>query len=153
MSEFDLPLSVQILFFLLLFLLVGIYPAWKRTAAKIKKILKRGEKGGGDSLGEVETERSIGQPLSSPLDDFEIMVLRRLAQAGDKGLTRKQLDGALFLGKKRVNTSLQTLMQRGLVSLAISPLLRFRFYLTASGRAYAIEQEFIPRIREGKIPH
>jgi hypothetical protein len=151
-SEFDLPLSVQVLFFLFLFLLVGIYPAWKRTAAKIRKLLKRAEKGEGGSLGEAEIESSIGQPLSSPLNDFEIMVLRRLAQTGDRGLTRKQLDGALFLGKKRVNKSLQTLIQRGLVYLAISPLLRFHVFLSAPGRAYAIEQEFIPRIREGKVP-
>ena len=152
MSESDLPLSVQFLLFMLLFVLVGIYPAWKRTAAKIRKLLNRGEKGEDSTLVEVESNISIGQPLSSPLDDFEVMVFRRLAQHGDKGLTLKQIDVALFLGKKTVNKSLQTLMQRGLVYLAISPLLRFRFYLSDSGRAYAIEQEFIPRIREGKIP-
>lgn len=148
----NLPMPVMFLFFLLLFLLVGLYPAWRRTSAKIKRLLKSRDKEQGLSAGGLEpeqTEMFVEQTLSSPLDDFEIMVIRRLSQEGDKGLSRKQIDAALFLGKETVNKSLQTLMRRGLVYLAISPLFIFRFYLSDQGLIYAIEHEFILPIHDG----
>ena len=147
----DLPMPIMFLFFLLLFLLVGIYPAWKRTAAKLRGLLKGQEQEGGLSAGDFETELAVEQPLSAPMDDFEIMVLRRLAQNGSKGLTRKQIDADLFLGKETVIKSLQALMRRGMIYLAISPLFSFRFYLSDQGYSYAIEHEFIPRVHEGNM--
>jgi len=41
-------------------------------------------------------------------------------------------------------------MRRGLVYVAISPLLRVRFYLSDQGRVYAFEHEFIPSLFEAE---
>lgn len=144
----ELPMSILFLLFLGLFVLVGLYPAWKRTATKLKRLMRErtGEGVFMDDMGSGEEEVFSGQAAFAALDDFEIMVLRRLAQNGDKGLTVRQLDADLFLGKETVTGALQGLMKKGLVFVAISPLFRFRFYLSEPGRAYAIEHEFIPEL-------
>ena len=151
MSLTDLPIPIMFLFFLLLFLLVGLYPAWKRTAVKFKGLLKKHEKEGGLSAGDFDTEMAVEQLPFAPLDDFEIMVLRCIAQNAGNGFTRKQIDAELFLGKSTVNKSLQTLMRRGLVYLAISPLFLLKFHLSDQGRVYAIEHEYIPRVHAGDV--
>lgn len=138
--------------FLLLFMLVGIYPAWKRTSAKIREFIQKHAKPGGLSAGDLDAGQSamfVSQPLTSPLDDFEIMVLRRLAQNGAKGLTRKQIDADLFLGLETVKEALQSLLHRGLIHVAMTILLSVRFYLSEEGHAYALDHEFIPRIQDG----
>ena len=148
----ELPMPVMFMVFLLLFMLVGIYPAWKRTAAKIREFIKNHAKAGGLSAGDLDagqSDRLVSQPLTSPLNDFEIMVLRRLAQDGAKGLTRKQIDADLFLGLETVKEALQSLLRRGLIHVAMTILLSVRFYLTEEGHAYALDHEFIPRIQDG----
>jgi len=39
----DLPQHILFLIFLLFFVVAGIYPAWKKLAAEIRKILKKAE--------------------------------------------------------------------------------------------------------------
>ena len=149
----DLPMSILFLLFLIIFLLVGMYPAWKRVSSKIRRLLKaHGKDGAGeeDSYDSQHVVEFDEQELDSQMSDFEIMVIRKLAQNDSKGLTRKQIDADLFLGKETVNSALQNLMRRGFVYVAISPLLRIRFYLSDQGRVYAFEHEFIPSLFEAE---
>ena len=149
----DLPMSILFLFFLVIFLLVGLYPAWKRFSSKIRMALKGHGRDGREYVGSYinqQVEVSGVQESDSQLDDFEIMVIRKLAQSDSNGLTRKQVDADLFLGKETVNSAMQSLMRRGFVYVAISPLFRIRFYLTEQGRIYAFEHEFIPNLIEAE---
>lgn len=145
----DLPMSVLFLLFLLLFLLIGLYPAWRRTAVKIRRLFRGGGLGRGLEVDDFEADQEIlpdGQTSYAPMSDFEVMVLRRIAQDAGRGVTRKQIDADLFLGKETVMEALRALMRRGLVDIVVSPLFSIKFYLSEQGRRYAIENEFIANI-------
>jgi len=49
------------------------------------------------------------------LNDFEIIVIRRLAQAGGKALSRKQLNAPFLLGTAVLHKTLKSLHRRELI--------------------------------------
>lgn len=148
----ELPLSILFLFFLLLFILIGLYPAWKRVAAKIRRLKGHGK------LDRPATERFrsdrastfVRAQATSRLNIHEMIVFRQLAHSSAKGLTRKQIGTDLHLEPVNVNQALKSLSRRGLVSVAVNPLFRVRFYLSEKGYRYAGEQDFIPIIQKNK---
>ncbi len=146
----DLPLSFLFLFFLLIFVLIGLYPAWQRTAAKIRKHLQASGKPQEPLPEPFKSEQTAifsGQQTTLALNDFEIFVLKRLAQNGGKALSRKQINADLHLEPAILSTTLESLRRRRLIQIAMTPLLGIRFYLSENGRDYAIEQGFIPGTR------
>ncbi len=148
----ELPLPVLVLIFLSVFVLIGLYPAWQRLAAKIRKYLERiggseGPFGGGL---EGRQEASPAQQTTSQLNDFEMLVLWRLSQNGNKGLSRKQINANLHLESANLHAALESLAHRGMVRVAITSLFGIRFYLSEKGRSYSIELGFIPKIHHQK---
>ncbi len=147
----DLPLSTLVLFFLLIFVLIGLYPAWQRTAARIRKVLQSAEMSEGPLSGPLNRgHRAVTeeQPSSAPLNDFEIIVLRRVAQNGGKAFSRKQLNAELHLESAILQQTLKSLYRRGLVQLIVTPWFGQRYYLSEKGRAYALAQGFILEIHQ-----
>lgn len=145
----DLPLPVLFLIFLLLFVLIGLYPAWKSRLTKFRRRLA-------PAMTPARVQAGIKQPklagswpdVSKPLDSYEILIFRRLAQVGGQGLSRKQLVTALYLGGEHVQQGLRALHDRGLLSITVSQWFSIRFTLSEKGRTYAIAQDFIPRVQE-----
>ena len=84
------------------------------------------------------------------MNDFEIIVIRRIAQAGGKTLSRKQLNAPLLLGTAVLHKTLKSLHRRELIHVRISTLLGQRFTLSETGRRYAIEQGYVINIHERK---
>ena len=154
MSLFDLPQSVMFLLFLSLFVLVGIYPVWQRLSVKIRKTLKaQYESGvpvedGGNSF-EYDQEALFVDPLiTTPLNDYEVFVLRRLAQSDGVALSRKKITADLFLGPVNIKSALDSLLKRGMLHIGISYLLGIRFSLSERGRNYALGQGFVVSMRQ-----
>jgi hypothetical protein len=149
----DSPLSNLVTLYLIAFVLIGIYPALRRTVERLRKIVRSGSRSKmlvATSPGDVHAG-IFAEPLSSrPLNDFEIIVLRRLAQAGDKALSRKQVNAPLLLGTEILHKTLWSLHRRGMIRIRVSPLLGQRFVLSEAGRQYAIEQGYIIKIHERK---
>ncbi len=145
----DLPMSVLFVIFLLGFLLLGIYPAWKRTAEKARRLLEK-HSGSLEPLTELfdpapPTEKPL-KPLRQEIDDFENLLLWRLSQPPIKGLSRKQLRESLHLESSALRAALESLSRKGLVHIRISPLFGFRFSLSETGYAYAVEQGYITQL-------
>lgn len=142
----DLPLPVLVSLFLTVFVVVGIYPAMRRAVAKLRRLRRTAAQAKtplAPNYDNVHTERSDRSPAAAPLNDFEIIVLRRLAQADGKTLSRRQVNAPLHLGRANLDRTLQSLNRRGLAQLHLSPLLGPRFSLTEAGRRYALEQGYI----------
>jgi len=141
----ELPMSVMFLFFLWLFLLLGFVPMWKKARAKMRRI-RRERQAQGTQVAEhwsderQETVRSSGGLLS----DYETFVLRRLAQAGRSGLSRKRLQKELFMDQATFAATLESLHRRGMVGIGLTLWRGVRFQLTRRGHDYAVEQGFIP---------
>ncbi len=145
----DLPQHILFSIFLLLFVLIGVYPAWKKTAAMLRKVLQKASPAEASDNVQVSTDMADfhAEPYqNSHLNDFEIFVLRRLAQESRKALSRRQINADLHLEAPMLKAALQSLLKRGLISMSLGYLSGLRFYLSASGRNYAIEQGFIPSI-------
>ena len=145
MPETGLPQYILFLFFLVLFVVTGIYPAWKRLAERIRII-----------LGEAAEETGAGRPTQKkapadglisvpdePLSDFELFILNHLAQQDKHKLTRKQLNANLHLEPEPLKTGLKSLARKGFISLEISSFFQPRYALTDKGYRYAVEQGFI----------
>lgn len=148
----DLPLTLLVALFLALFVLVGIYPALQRFAESLRKLTQPGaqqKKPAVASRADVHAEIFAGQPGSRPLNDFEIIVLRRLAQA-NKALTLKQVNAPLLLGTDVFHKTLRSLHQRGMIEVKVSSLLGQRFVLSEAGHRYAVEQGYLVEIHERK---
>jgi len=149
----DIPLSELVILFLTVFVLIGIHPAIKRGMAKVRKLLDQTVKTGqpfAPPLEAVHTEIFSAYPNSESLNDFEIIVLRRIAQAGGKALSRKQVNEPLLFGDAVLGRTLKSLNQRRMVSVRISRLLGQRFVLNEAGRRFALEQGYIVQVRESK---
>jgi DNA-binding MarR family transcriptional regulator len=144
-----LPLDVLVVLFLSIFVLIGISPALKRIAKRIRKLVHSAAQSKElvvTAFRDVHAEIFTDHPGSRQLNDFEIIVLRRLAQAGDKNLSRKQVNEHLLLGKAILHKTLKSLHRRGLIHVKLSTLLGQRFTLSEAGRQYAIEQGYIINI-------
>jgi hypothetical protein len=84
------------------------------------------------------------------LNDIEIIVLRRIAQAGRKSLSRKQINESLLFGDEVLSKTLKSLYRRGYLNLRMSKFMGPRFILSDTGRRYALEQGYIVQLREHK---
>ncbi|MBE0577541.1 MAG: hypothetical protein IH613_16805 [Desulfuromonadales bacterium] len=153
MSFSDLPLSAQVVLFLSVFVLIGIQPALKRAGEKIRKLVHSADQSNepfATLLQDVHADVFAEQPTSQHLNDFEIIVLQRLAQSDDKALSRKQLNTALLLDTAIFQKTLRSLHRRGLIRIKVSTLLGQSVLLSEAGRQYAIEQGYIIKVQERK---
>lgn len=145
----DLTLALMFVIFLALFVIIGIYPSFKRGASRIRSYIHQQEK---QSWTGVEVLKNAQQSsFTTPqqllrLNDFEIFVLRRLAQAGGKGLTRRQLQDDLHFDPVIIRDALASLSDQGLVQAEFLSLFRIRFGLSVRGREFAVEQGYLPSL-------
>jgi DNA-binding MarR family transcriptional regulator len=149
----DIPLDAQVILFLVIFVLIGIYPFIKKSMAQLRKLMDAADKPQkmfSSLIKDVHQEVFAEQLTSGPLNDFEIIVLRRIAQAGGKSMSRKQINEALLFGDAVLTRTLQSLYRRGYLNLRISKFMGKRFILSESGRRYAMEQGYIVSLRERK---
>ena len=149
----DMPMRLLVILFLTVFILIGINPAIQKAAVSLRKLLRSAAQRKeliGTRLDDVHEEVFAESRSSRQLNDFEIIVIRRLAQAGGKALSRKQLNAPLLLGTAVLQKTLKSLHRRELIHVRISTLLGPKFTLSETGRQYAIEQGYIIRIREPK---
>lgn len=150
----EMPLPTMIILFLAVFVLIGIYPALKRSAEKLRKHLDAAAQAKHPLAALIAPlqARVSASPASGPLNDYEIIVLQRIAQAGGKALTRQQVNAPLLFGKEILNRTLRSLNSRGLVDLKLSPLRTHRFTLSEAGRRYAVAQGFVIALHEARQP-
>ncbi len=139
MLSADLSTAILFILFLMLFVAIGIFPAWKRTARRLRDLLARRAQPGPPAAGAEEGE-------SLRLDDFDIFVLRRLAQAGGQGLSRRQLQAALHFEPLLLGKTLASLQERGLVEVVMPLGFGSRLCLSARGRAFAAREGYLPSI-------
>ena len=152
MAPVDRYTAILFIVFLMFFLAVGITPSWTRTAAKLRGLLQRRRALRQPGIGTVEapaptTYETPRQTLQ--LNDFDIFILRRLAQASPRGLSRRQLQAALHFTPPLVQSALAALQERGLVQMAAPIGLARRFRLSARGRDFAVAQGYLPQLRRG----
>jgi hypothetical protein len=155
MSLSDIPLNALVVLFLAIFFLIGIYPAVKRTVERLRKLVHSAAQPKtpiAPLLNDVHAEIFADQSISRQLNDFETLVLRRIAQAGGKPLSRKQVNAPLLLGTAILHKTLSSLHRRRLIHVKLSTLLGQRFALSETGRQYALEQGYIIKINERKGP-
>ncbi len=149
----DMPMRLLVILFLAVFVLIGINPAIQKAAMSLRKLLRSAAQRKeliGTRLDDVHAEVFAESRSSRQLNDFEIIVIRRLAQAGGKALSRKQLNAPLLLGTAVLQKTLKSLHRRELIHVRISTLLGPKITLSETGRRYAIEQGYIIHIREPK---
>ena len=149
----DIPLSVLVALYLAIFVLIGIYPFIQKSLYQIRKHMDAANKPQEMFNSRVLDVRPGIFPehlTTEPLNDFEIIVLRRIAQVGRKALSRKQINETLLFGDAVLTKTLKSLYRRGYLNLRISKFLGQRFILSESGRRYAVEQGYIVQLREGK---
>jgi len=145
----DLPQSILFTIFLLLFVLIGVYPTWKKTAALLRRALQKNEQAADSDILTTSSEQAgfhADQHHAAQLNDFETFILHRLAQNSSKALSRRQINAELHLEPQMLKPALESLLQRGLLRMSIGFIGGTRYYLTASGYNYAIDQGFIPNI-------
>ena len=153
MSLSEMPLRLLVILFLAAFVLIGINPALQKIALRLRKLLHSAAQRKdlvGTRLKDVHAEIFAETRDSRQLNDFEIIVIRRLAQAGFKALSRKQLNARLLLGNAILHKTLKSLHRRGLVHVKLSTLLVQQFILSQAGRQYATEQGYIVNTHERK---
>ena len=149
----ELPVSLLVIIFLTIFVLIGINPGLKRAARQLRKRLNfagLSKDPFATRLNGVHAELFAGPPSSRPLNDFEIIVLQRLAQSGGKSLSRKELNAPLLLGPSILHQTLDSLHGREMLAVTVSPLLAQQFILTATGRRYVIERGYMVEVHERK---
>jgi hypothetical protein len=149
----DIPLSFLVVIFLAIFVLIGIYPAFKRNVLKIRKLLEDKTRSGdpfASMLDDAHAEIFTDYPSSEPMNDFEIIVLRRIAMARGKVLSRKQVNEPLLFGDAVLGKTLRSLYRRRMISLRRSKFIGQRIVLSEAGRRYALEQGYIVQIQDRK---
>jgi hypothetical protein len=131
--------------------MIGINPAIKKASAKLRKLLdsaKQSYAPFATRLEDLHSEIFVEPEASRRLNDFEIIVLRRLAQAGGKALSSKQVNEPLLLGTAILHKTLKSLHRRRLIRVQLSTLLGQRFVLSSEGRQYALEQGYIVEVHD-----
>ena len=149
----DIPLSFLVLIFLTIFVLIGIQPTFRRTALKIRRLIESKARSGepfAPLLDNAHSDIFPDSPSHEPMNDFEIIVLRRIAMARGKALSRKQINEQLLFGDAVLDKTLRSLYMRRMIALRISRFLGQRFVLSKAGHHYASEQGYIVQIQDRK---
>ncbi|PLX83840.1 MAG: hypothetical protein C0617_09940 [Desulfuromonas sp.] len=141
----DAPLSNLVLLFLAAFLLIGISPFLGKVVARMRG--SSGRPGRPKEPGRAALEQPSGE-MNEPLhlNAYEAIVLRRLAQAGRRGVSLRSVDTDLGIAPSLIASALESLHARGFVRLAITLLGRTRVHLSGKGRGYAQEHGYVPTL-------
>lgn len=143
----DLPMPILFAIFLLLFVLLGVYPAWKKTVSRVRRLLNEQHDQAGFEGAEIKAREQLPSTAASAnLNDYDIFVIRQLALAGGKGLSRRQLVEQLHVEPALIRRTLASLVERGVLGIGLSRLFGIRYALSAAGHAYAVAQGYIPQI-------
>jgi hypothetical protein len=148
----DVPMTIMFVVFLVLFLGSFLYPVWKSRAAKLRDLLRSRRASRGPAVGPIE--EPLAATFETPrqqllLNDFDVFILRRLALAGRRGLSRRQLQAELHFSPGLTGKTLASLQERGLIRMVMPLGFASRFCLSARGRDFAVEQGYLPAIRKG----
>lgn len=140
------PISDLFVVFLAMFVMMGLMPLFDKLVIRISKYLKT--RGQPDVLERARvkgaSEELYGEPEKAlELYDFEIILLRDLAQAGWKGLSLKHITAELHLEPLFTEQTLTSLQNSGLVLSLDIVLFGKRFFLTRKGREYSKRQGLI----------
>ncbi|HEX9776603.1 MAG TPA: hypothetical protein VGA63_00505 [Geopsychrobacteraceae bacterium] len=145
----ELPLAILFLVFLALFVLIGTSPLLPRLLALLGGLLRDSRRGPAAGTREPGAPEDV-RWKDSALNDYEILVLRKLAMSGGKGLSSRALADALYFQPPTVRKHLHSLNRKGLVR-AVKPYpFGERFYLSAPGREYALEHDLVPRVSRAR---
>lgn len=142
----DLTDAILFMLFLGLFVLFGTTPVLPRLFAFFGKLLRKRLR-----LPEAESgpsQSAEGRPQAwrgGELNDYEIILLRKLVMTGSKGLSRRGLINALYFKPESVDQALETLHRRGLIQARKGTLFGVRFRLSVAGMEYASRQDMVPR--------
>lgn len=151
MKPTDLPLNILFIFFLGLFLLLGLLPAIRRRSLQLRQFLHRksGASKARDST--LNTGRAALQLAQNQkrgeLNDFEKLSLWQLSQAGKKGLSTAQLENQLHLEPALAKGVLRSLQDKEFVGHYRDWLLISRYRLSRRGYDYACSKGMIADIR------
>jgi hypothetical protein len=147
----DLPMDKLFLFFLVLFVVITLYPAWAKTAGRIRRFYQEhaGRAAGPVVPGGAEATTFETWQQGVRLSDLEFFLLWRLAMAGRGGLSRRQLQDDLHLAPAVVRANLASLQERDLVRVTALRGLTFRYGLSEKGRQFAVQEGYLPDIRRG----
>lgn len=148
----ELPMNLLFLLFLVLFVAMGILPAWKRFVGGFRQAMEKWTSAGS---GPRVPDAAAPPPAAArhaglEWNDYEYFVFRRIALAGDKGLTRRQLRDQLHLDPQNIERALAALQRQGLVRPAMPRGFAPRYALDEKGRAIAVEEGYQPRLRSGE---
>jgi hypothetical protein len=149
----DLPLPVLVALFLAIFVMIGVHPALRKAAQKIRDLLHSispPDKPVAPLHKDVHAGIFADTAGTRQLNDYEIIVLRRLAQSGGKALSRKQVNAPLLFGDAVLHKTLRSLHRRGLLKVQLSTWFGQRFSLSKAGHRYALEQGYVIKIHERK---
>lgn len=149
----DIPVSVLVVLFLTIFVLIGIHPFIQKSMVQLRKFLDAADKPQemfSSLIKDVHKETFPEHLTMGPLNDFEIIVLRRIAQAGKKPLSSKQINESLLFGDVILTKTLKSLYRRGYLNLRVSTFIGRRFVLSDAGHRYAMEQGYIVQLHEHK---
>lgn len=142
------PLSLKFLLFLVLFVLLGTSPVLQRLIALAGGLLRK--------LARQRVKAPEASSHQRPddlhhvrlnLNDHDILVLRALAMAGEKGLSARGLNGRLHFKPENLQRSLEALFESGLIKGEPRYLFWLRFSLSERGRDYAVAQDYIPHLQ------
>jgi len=138
----DLPMAIMFLVFLSLFILLGTSPVLHRLIGFIGSLLSRSKRLHGQT--EDKTSEGPSWRENAP-NDYEIILIRKLAMSGDRGLSRRMLIKTLYFKPQSVDRALHSLGRRGLVRAKKMSFIGVRYCLTRNGQEYARQQDLIPR--------
>lgn len=152
MALINFPMRIMFLFFLITFLLIGIFPTVRRSTFKLRQSLEtRADKKNVSRKSVTQstlTLESAQRQGSQQLNDFDVFILWQLAQAGRKGLTHRQIENQLHLDSTTAKKSLQSLRRKGLIHSSKRYLFKNRYKLSATGYEFTVAKGFSPRIHQ-----
>lgn len=138
----DLPMAIMFLVFLSLFILVATSPVLHRLFALVGSLLS----GSNRFLGQGEEKISEAHSWrDNALNDYEIILVRKLAMTGDRGLSRRMLINSLYFKPQSVDRALKSLSRRGLIRAKKTSFWGVRHCLSTNGQEYARQQDLMPR--------
>lgn len=136
--------------FLLLFMLIGIYPSVKKGLVKAKRFLQS-HQATHRILADIpaidQDEHSPWYDDSPQLDEYEVFALRVIAGGGRSGVTLKALVDHLQIAPGHLEAVLKRLVTKGMIFPLETVIAGTYFVLTREGRAYAIQQGFLPPVK------
>ena len=146
-AALEIPLQIMFVFFLAIFVLLGLLPAIRRTTTKWRQLMvdqKTRQQIMPTTSQQVLTKVHEVEQERLRLNDYEQLILRSVGRSGGRLVRLSKVVREMQFDKDVIRQAMTSLYRKGMIRILPTFLFGTLLSLTGKGRKYAVAHGLMP---------